>query len=91
MSAKCSDLKSSIESLESDFSQQLQELNSSLERNEERYNEDHKLTQEKIMAISEKVYETKQIISGASVGPKVSAMCAPVYILVMRSPRLLDR
>ena len=75
MSSKCSDLKSCIESLESDFTQQLQELTVSLERNEERYSEDHRLTQEKITAISEKVYETRQIISGASATSKVTNIC----------------
>ena len=93
MSAKCLDLKSCIESLESDFSQQLQELTSSLERNEERYSEDHRLTQEKIMAISEKVYETRQIISGASVGSKVSMICLATSRLmkVCRCPRWRGR
>ena len=66
MSAKCSHLKSCIESLETDVSRQLGELTLSLERREEKYSEDQRLTQEKISVISEKVHETSQIISGAA-------------------------
>ena len=71
MTAKCSHLKSCIESLETDFSRQLVELTVSLERQEEKYSEDHRLTQEKISVISEKVHETRQIISGAATTSKV--------------------
>ena len=53
MSTRCSDLKSCLESLECDFTHQLQELTQSLQRNEERYCEDQRLTMEKITAIRE--------------------------------------
>ena len=72
MAAKCSHLKSSIQSLETDFGRQLGELTVSLERQEEKYSEEARLTQEKMAVISEKVHETSQIISGAAGGSKVS-------------------
>lgn len=71
LTSKCSDLKSYIENMETGFSKQLQELTHSLEQNEHKYSEDYRLTQEKIQAINEKVVETRQIIGGASSGPKV--------------------
>lgn len=72
MTAKCSHLNSCIENLQTDFGRQLAELTVSLERQEEKYREDHRLTQEKIGLISEKVHETSQIISGAATSSKVS-------------------
>ena len=71
LTSKCSDLKSYIENMETGFSKQLQELTQSLEQNEQKYSEEYRLTQEKIQAINEKVSETRQIIGGASSGPKV--------------------
>ena len=84
MTAKCSHLKSCIESLETDFSLQLGELSLSLERQEEKYSEDQRLTQEKISVISEKVHETSQIISGAA-SSKVSHCLEALEV----SPRYL--
>ena len=76
LTSKCSDLKSYIENMESEFSKQLQELTTSLEHNEVKYADDHRLTQEKINAINEKVVETRQIIGGASSGAsKVCTVC----------------
>ena len=72
LTSKCSDLKSYIENMETEFSRQLQDLSLSLEQNEHKYSEDHRLTQEKIQAINEKVVETRQIIGGASAAPKVN-------------------
>ena len=71
MSAKCSHLKSCIEGLETDFSRQLVELTVSLERQEEKYSEEHRLTQEKLSLITEKVQETSQIIGGTASSSKV--------------------
>ena len=68
LTSKCSDLKTYIEDLESEFSRQLQELSRTLEDNDTKYNEDFKITQAKIASINEKVVETKQIIAGASGG-----------------------
>ena len=62
--------------MESEFSKQLQELTTSLEHSEVKYADDHRLTQEKINAINEKVVETRQIIGGASSGAsKVCTVC----------------
>ena len=72
LSTKCSDLKSYIQSLETGFTKQLEGLSRTLEENEQRYSEDYTNTQEKIVAINEKVVETRQIIGGTSGGSKVS-------------------
>ena len=52
-------------------STQLGELTVSLERQEEKYSEEHRLTQEKLSLITEKVQETSQIICGAASSSKV--------------------
>ena len=49
----------------------MKELSTTLEKNEEKYSEDFRLTQEKLIAINEKVVETRQIIGGASAPSKV--------------------
>ena len=72
LSTKCSDLKSYIQSVETGFTKQLEGLSRTLEENEQRYSEDYTNTQEKIVAINEKVVETRQIIGGTSGGSKVS-------------------
>ena len=66
LATKCTDLKTYISNLESGFNKQLQDLSQTLEKNEEKYQRDFKLTQEKLAAINEKVIETRQIIGGTS-------------------------
>ena len=65
-------MKSYIQNLETGFTKQLDDLSRTLEENEQKYSEDHKTTQDKIVAINEKVVETRQIIGGTSGGSKVN-------------------
>ena len=69
--SKCLDLKSCIQNLEEGFLLQLEGMTRKLEENETKYNEDFRTTQEKILAINDKVVETRQIIGGASASSKV--------------------
>ena len=80
LSTKCSDLKSYIQNLETGFTKQLEDLSRTLEENEQKYSEDYKTTQEKIVAINEKVVETRQIIGGTSGGSKV--VCAKIILSI---------
>ena len=69
--SKCLDLKSCIQNLEEGFLLQLEGMTRKLEENETKHNEDFRTTQEKILAINDKVVETRQIIGGASASSKV--------------------